>query len=233
MRGKVPRAALRGKTLRIAAWVAGAVLTPVVLFALTGWIGSSIPRNPDWVEPDDGVTIMIGSNGVHTEIAMPIVTPEWDWRATFPASDIIASHRDYTHVAVGWGERVFFLETPTWADVNPLIVVNALTGGEGIIHVAHYVRPAPSDDYRELRITTEEYRILAQSVASQLDPAETRETLPGYSAHDVFYTARGTYHLGNTCNQWTSDQLAAAGVRIGAWSPFPGGVMKWVPDSSD
>jgi hypothetical protein len=49
----------------------------------------------------------------------------------------------------------------------------------------------------------------------------------------VFYTARGTYHIGNTCNQWTSDQLAAAGVRIGTWSPFSGGVMKWVPDAPE
>lgn len=222
---------MRGR--KVALWVAGVVFAPSLLFALAGWVGSSIPRNGDWVEPETGIAILVGSNGVHTEIAMPLVTPERDWRGTFPVSDIIASQRDYTHVAVSWGERQFFLETPTWADVNPLTVVNALTGGEAVLHVAHYVRPAPSHDYREITLRPEEYRQLADRIAAQLAPATTRETLPGYGAHDVFYTATGTYHLGNTCNQWTSDQLAAAGVKIGAWSPFPGGVMKWVPPLPD
>ena len=92
-----------------------------------------------------------------------------------------------------------------------------------------YVRPAHSDDFRPLRISHEDYRALAAQVASQLAPEEDRRTYPGYSEHDVFYDARGTYHLGNTCNQWSSDQLALAGIETGLWTPFPGGVMKWVP----
>ncbi|MCB2083351.1 MAG: DUF2459 domain-containing protein, partial [Sphingomonadaceae bacterium] len=52
----------------------------------------------------------------------------------------------------------------------------------------------------------------------------------GYADYDVFYDAPGTYHLGNTCNQWTSDMLAEAGIKTGWWTPFPGGVMKWVPE---
>ncbi len=204
-----------------------------MLFALAGWVGSSIPRNSDWQEPDPGeqrtVEILIGTNGVHTEIVMPLLTPEHDWRRVFPASDIPASSRAYTHVAVSWGERKFFLETPTWADVNPITVLRAMTGGEGVLHVAHYVRPAPSDDYRVLHLRPHEYAALARTILSDLAPADERETLAGYGANDVFYSARGTYHIANTCNQWTSDQLAAAGVTIGLWSPFPGGVMKWVP----
>ena len=120
------------------------------------------PRNSDWVEPDPReeptVEIMVGHNGIHTEIAMPLVSLEKDWRGTFPASDIEASARPYTHVSVSWGERKFFLETPTWADVNPLTVIGAMFGGEGVLHVAHYVRPAPSEDYRILHLRPEEYR---------------------------------------------------------------------------
>ncbi len=60
-------------------------------------------------------------------------------------------------------------------------------------------------------------------------PIEGRAIHPGYFDHDVFYDAPGTYHLGNTCNQWTSDTLAAAGIRTGLWTPLAGGVMRWVP----
>lgn len=225
------------KALKVARWTATIILASVVLFALSGWVGSMWSRNSNWIEPDPAqeatIPVMVGHNGIHTEIAMPLVTPEKDWRETFPASHVEASMRPYTHVSVSWGERKFFLETPTWADVNPLTVLNAMTGGEGVLHVAHYVRPAPSEDYRILHLRPAEYRALVARIESHLDPLDSREVLGGYGAHDVFYTASGTYHIGNTCNQWTSDQLAAAGVRIGSWSPFPGGVMKWVPDLPD
>ena len=61
-------------------------------------------------------------------------------------------------------------------------------------------------------------------------PAEARQHWPGYASYDTFYEARGRYTMANTCNQWTSDTLAAAGVRTGRWTPFAGGVMKWVEE---
>lgn len=216
--------------LRVLKWGAIALAALLALFAFAGWVGSSIPRNSGWSEPEDGIPILIGSNGVHTEIVMPLVTPQRDWRAVFPASDLGAPERPYTHVAVSWGERAFFLETPRWSDMNPLTALRALVGAQGILHVAHYVRPAASPDYRRITLRADEYARLAEAIADQLAPE--REVIPGYGPHDVFYTNSGTYHLGNTCNQWTSNQLAAAGVKTGAWTPFPGGVMKWVPEAA-
>ena len=224
---------MRGRLFKLGKWLAIALLTPIVLFLLAAWIGAMIPRNGDWVEPDPAeertVPIMIGSNGIHTEIIMPITTEQIDWSAIFSASDVVASDEAYTHVAVGWGERAFFLETPTWRDFKLSTGVNALTGGEGVLHVAHYVRPAPSEDTRVLHLRPQEYADLFAEVFTHLDGPDTRETLRGYGDNDVFYTARGTYHLGNTCNQWTSDRLAAAGVEVGQWTPLPSGVMQWVP----
>ncbi|MEM8725866.1 MAG: TIGR02117 family protein [Pseudomonadota bacterium] len=217
---------------RFARWTGLTLLGLIFAFLLSAWIGSSIPRNGDWDEPDDGVTILVGHNGIHTEIIMPITTEAVDWRAHFPMTDIDDSSRDYTHVGVSWGERSFFLETPTWADLSLLTAIGALTGGDGLIHAAYYVRPAPAADFRELTIRPEEYRKLIDQVTRDLVPPEDRKTYGGYSTHDVFYDARGTYHLGNTCNQWTSDRLSAAGIETGLWTPLPGGVMKWVPRPS-
>lgn len=206
------------------------LLAPPLLFALTAWIGSSIPRNSDWEEPAEGVEIMIGSNGIHTEIIMPIADEAHDWSATFPVSDIKDPAQPYTHVAISWGEKAFFLETPTWSDLDLGVAAGAMTGGDPIYHVAWYVRPAPADDFRPLTITRSQYGALVASITSQLAPAGDRANYPGYSRHDTFYDATGTYHLGNTCNQWTSDRLAAAGIKTGWWTPLPGGVMKWVPE---
>jgi len=208
---------------RALAWLA----LIIGLFMLGGWVGSTVPRNSSWTEPADGIPIMIETNGIHTAIVVPLVTPQKDWRVDFPVADIAGPDRGYTHVSISWGERSVFLETPTWADLSPSAAVRAAIGSEGLLHVAHYVRPAPSETARVVLLRPTEYASLVAAIEHQVKPATHRTTHPGYEDWDVFYSAPGTYHLGNTCNQWTSDQLAAAGVKVGWWTPFAGGVMKW------
>jgi uncharacterized protein (TIGR02117 family) len=205
------------------------LLLAAALYALAGWVGSSIPRNGAWREPHDGVEILVETNGVHTALVLPLVTPEKDWRSEFPAADLALPDRPYTHVSLSWGEREVFLNTPTWWDLKPTTVLRIVgIGGDGMLHVAHYVRPAPSDSERPLRLTRGEYRRLVAAIERTL-PARPRIRHPGYDSWDVFYDAPGSYTVSNTCNQWTSDRLAEAGVRTGWWTPFAGGVMKWVP----
>ncbi|OYW44628.1 MAG: hypothetical protein B7Z08_09295 [Sphingomonadales bacterium 32-68-7] len=208
------------------------MLTGVVLahlaFLLAAWIGSSIPRNSGWQEPREGIEIMVETNGIHTALVLPLVTPEKDWRGDFPTSDIALPDLPYTHVSISWGEREVFLNTPTWLDLRPSTVLRIVGfGGEGLLHVAHYVRPAPSDSARPLMLTRAEYRRLVASIERSLSKS-SRVRYPGYGPQDVFYDAPGTYTATNTCNQWTGDRLADAGVRIGRWTPLAGGVMKWI-----
>ena len=211
-----------------AAIVLGLILA-FALFVLAGWIGSSIPRHSDWRPTPSGVTIMVGTNGVHTELVLPLVTSEKDWRAVFPASDLAQPDRPYSHVAISWGERQVFLDTPTWWDLRAGTVLRVVgLGGEGLLHVAHYVRPAPSATERPLTLSHAEYRGLVSAIERALPP-RPRIRHPGYGPQDVFYDAPGRYTATHTCNQWTSDMLAQAGVRTGWWTPFAGGVMKWAP----
>lgn len=217
------------RALRIAGKALAWLALAAALFVLAGWVGSSIPRNRDWTEPADGTEIMVETNGVHTAIVMPLVTPQKDWRSNFPAADLPGPPRPYTHVSVSWGEREVFLDTPRWKDLSLATASRAATGGDGLLHVAHYVRPAPSATARALRLRPDEYRRLVAAIEAQVLPPGQRRRYPGYEDWDVFYSAPGRYHLGNTCNQWISDTLAAAGVKTGWWTPFAGGVMKWVP----
>ncbi|MBX9898624.1 MAG: DUF2459 domain-containing protein [Qipengyuania sp.] len=225
------------QALRALAWLAGGLVAAIVLVLLAGWLGSAVPRNAEWIEPpadEPGVVeIMVGTNGVHTEIVMPLVTPAKDWRAIFPAADVPASGRPYTHVAVSWGEREVFLDTPTWSELRPATALKAMIGGDALLHVAHYVRPAPGPDNRPLRLSAAQYARLVQRIEAAVPPADRRARYRGYADWDVFYDAPGRYRWNNTCNQWTSDTLAAAGVRTGWWTPFAGGVMKWLPPAAE
>ncbi len=219
--------------MRTAARIAGKVFAwfalAIGVFMLAAGVGSTIPRNAGWEAPDDGVTIMVETNGIHTGIVMPLVTPQHDWRDRFPATDLAAPDAPYTHISVSWGERAVFLETPNWSDLKLSSALRAAIGSEGLLHVAHYIRPAPGKYHRELVLRPAEYARLVAEIERQAAAPADRKLYAGYAEYDVFYTARGTYHLGNSCNQWTADRLAAAGVKTGWWTPFPGGVMKWVP----
>ncbi|WP_114520126.1 TIGR02117 family protein [Altererythrobacter sp. ZODW24] len=221
---------LSQKLARTLKWLVAGLATVATLFLLTAWIGSAIPRNSDWAQPSTGVEIMVETNSVHTALVLPLVSDAKDWRSEFPASDVDAAHLPYTHVSISWGEREVFLNTPTWSDLSPMTALRIVgVGGEGLLHIAHYVRPAPSDDLRPMRITDEQYRQLVAEIERSIGRNPERKSYPGYNAQDVFYDAPGEYSVTNTCNQWTSNTLAAAGIKTGWWTPLAGGVMKWVP----
>ncbi|MBO6769435.1 MAG: DUF2459 domain-containing protein [Erythrobacter sp.] len=220
-------------------WLAGLVALPVALvaiFLLTAWIGSSIPRNAGWTEPEEGITIMVETNGVHTGIVMPVVSPVKDWRTTFPsAGQARFDGQMPTHVAIGWGEKEVFLNTPTWGDLKLSTALRiALFGGEGLMRVGHYVRPATSEYHRPLTLRREEYARLVEQVEAALPPlaaGETRVTYDSFERGARNYDALGRYTLTNTCNQWVGDVLAHAGIEMGLWTPLAGGVMRWIPDA--
>ncbi len=202
----------------------------VVLFFLTGWIGSSIPRNGETPAIADGVTIMVETNGTHTGIVMPVVTAQKDWRETFPSAIIRPDGRIPTHIAIGWGEREVFLNVPTWGDLKASTALRiAIMGGEPVMRVSHYVRPAPSDTHRPVTISREAYDRLVTAIEASLPPAEApREILRGTNPADAYYHATGSYTLAYTCNNWVGDMLAEADIQMGWWTPFAGGVMKWI-----
>lgn len=213
-------------TLRLLA----AFFSIIVIFLLSAWIGSMIPRNADWKQPDSGIDIMVETNGVHTAIIVPLVTAQKDWRPDFPVSEIDDRDRPYTHLSISWGERDVFLNTPTWSDLSPLTVLRIIAlGGDGLLHVSHYVQPRPGKYIRGFRISADEYRLLVQQIEASMPRRDTRKRYHGYTTHDVFYDAPFRYTVFNTCNQWTSNTLAAAGIRTGYWTPFAGGVMHSLP----
>lgn len=218
-------------------WLTTLVALPpaaLALFLLAAWIGSSLPRNADWTPPAAGITIMVETNGIHTGIVMPVNTPVKDWRETFPsAGRPRADGQMPTHVAIGWGEKEVFLNTPTWADLEARTALRiALQGGDGLMRVGHYVHPAPSEYHRPLRLRPAEYARLVERIEAALPPlapGETRRTYRSFEQGARNYDALGRYTLANTCNQWVGDTLAHAGIAMGRWTPLAGGVMKWVP----
>lgn len=230
----------RRSAFRLAGGLIAAPLVILLLYLIAAWIGSSIPRNSGWQQADEGVAIMVETNGFHTGIVMPVISEVKDWRDTFPAAGMPrADGRMPTHIAIGWGEKDVFLNTPTWADLKPGTVFRILfSGGDGLMRVHYYAWPQPSDNHRPLVLRRDEYARLVAGIEASLPPlpaGQPRISYDSYEAGANNYDALGRYTMIHTCNQWVSDRLAQAGIKTGYWTPLEGGVMKWVepPQSVD
>lgn len=223
--------------LRTGARLAAAAIAGLAALSLgygtAGMIGGSVPSNAGWTQPEAGMRIYIQSNGIHTGIVMPMVGGGEDWRDLARPEDLRdPRYARYSHVSFGWGDRSFYLETPTWADLKPLTVLAAATGSERtVMHVDHLPEPRVDADTRAITLRPEEYRRLAAFIRASF--REDRGQRPahqfGYGDYDAFYDARGRYSAIRTCNAWTGEALRHAGVRVGAWTPFPVTVLGWFP----
>ncbi|MBS0479012.1 MAG: TIGR02117 family protein [Proteobacteria bacterium] len=200
----------------------------VLAYAAAGLIGGSIPANARWVEPRDGIRIFVEDNGIHTGIVMPVAAAGVDWRSTFPGNDLAdPRYAGFDHIAVGWGDRAFYIGTPAWSDINPVLVLRAAIGSSRtVLHVEHVPRPPANNAAREIVLTPDQYRRLAAFVRDALGPGGM--VAGGYGSGDAFYDARGAYSAIPTCNEWTGRALRHAGVRVGAWTPFPVTVTAWL-----
>jgi len=224
--------------LRGLRWLGGllaAILTIAALYGLAGWIGSSVPRNAGWAEPESGITIMVETNGTHTGIVVPVVSAEKDWRETFPSAARRRTDAQLpTHLAIGWGEREVFLEVPTWGDLRAATALRIATiGGDSVMRVSHYVRPRTDDYLRPVRLSPAQYRRLVSAIEAKLAPSSPGDAhieLKDTYGPDIYYEARGSYTMLNNCNSWVGDALANAGLKMGRWTPFAGGVMKWIAE---
>lgn len=205
-------------------WIIAVPPALVVLYAAAGAIGGLVPANRDWREARAGVRIYIEDNGIHTGIVLP--AGRWG-DLIRPGHFADPRYARHGWRSFGWGDRAFYVETPTWSDVRPLTVLRAAIGSERtVMHVDAVPEPRVGDGVRAVTLSADEYaRLLAFVRASFAGGAPVH----GYGAWDAFYPARGTYSAVRTCNAWTGEALRHAGVRMGAWTPFPSTVMRWLP----
>jgi len=192
-----------------------------IVFALFGMIFSC-----GSIDAKQEVTIFIRSNGVHTDICMPTVTDQKDWLTSIDISDY-QDQRHTEYIAIGWGDKGFFLDTPTWAELKASTAINAVfLPSPTAMHVEFLAQPQNSETIREVKISKKAYRRLIQFVESTFMLKENHPILipgHGYGLTDNFYEAHGSYHLFNTCNVWTNDAMKSASIPTSIFSIFPEG----------
>jgi uncharacterized protein (TIGR02117 family) len=204
-----------------------AILAVPLAYMLAALVGSIVPVNRGWNEPDEGITVYIANNGVHADIVMPVRAGGLDWAPLVPKSDFAAPSAEARWVAFGSGEERVYLDTPEWRDIELGTIWSALSGGRRVMHVEWVSNPEYVD--RAIRLRPEEYRRLWAAVRSDFErDAKGKPKLidhPGYGRSDAFYWATGKANAVFTCNAWAASRLRIAGVETSLWPPFVQGLV--------
>lgn len=216
----------------------GKVLLYIVFFfAVYVSAGLLIPfipvnANKDYRSPND-LTIYFTTNGVHTDIVMPVKNQWMDWTQYLKYSDTDLKDTTYPYVGVGWGDKGFYLQTPTWADLKFSVAFKAMTGlSSSAMHATFYKDIFRDSSTVALNISKEDYADLVAYIVNSFDLDEHGNSIhipsvnDGYGNMDAFYEAKGSYHLFRTCNTWANGALKAAHQKAAIWTLLKDGIFR-------
>lgn len=202
----------------------------VAIYAMMAFGLSRITVNND-VQPANEVDIYILTNGVHTDIVVPVNNIQIDWSEFIKYQNTIANNTSLQWLAFGWGNRKFYLETPTWADLKVSTAFEAAGGiGSSAMHTTFYSSLRESESCKKISISHNQYNQLITYLKNsfKLDDDQHPIVIPtnaNYGNDDAFYEAEGSYSLFHTCNTWTNNALKAADQKASLWTPMDTGIF--------
>lgn len=204
--------------------------TFVIVYVLVA-IGLSritVNSNPSSVSQD--VSIYILSNGVHTDIVVPVKNEIYDWSSQIKFENTLSKDSTAAFLAIGWGDKGFYLNTPTWGDLKFSTAFKAVTGlSSSAMHCTFYHQLNENKKCKRILISAQEYKELVVYITKSFKVSEHAfekiETNSIYGKNDAFYEAIGSYNLFYTCNTWANNALKAAHQKAAFWTPYEEGIF--------
>lgn len=173
--------------------------------------------------------IYVQSNGVHTDVTLPVSDTNMNWLSFIPHKDFPTAS-DFEFITFGWGDKGFYLDTPNWSDLKiSTALYAACLPSPTAMHVSYSSEPETTTFRKKVFIDQEGYIKLIAYIKKSFQLKNNSVQLikhKSYTYNDNFYEANHSYHLFRTCNRWTNSALKTAGVKTGIFALFPKGIMK-------
>jgi uncharacterized protein (TIGR02117 family) len=174
--------------------------------------------------PAGPVALAILANPFHSDLVFPVTGNGVDW------AELFGLPPEAHTVAIGWGNRRFYMETPQLADLKLGTVAVALTGtGDSVLHIQWFSGVPTGDEVHVLNVTPAQASALALYVAGFATKDASGHVArfdASYGPDDAFYAASGRWSPILTCNEWLGRGLRAARIRTGIWTPFADGILR-------
>ena len=220
-----------GKILKTLFFIILSIFLFVVVYLLSETILSKITTNYSKNENLD-YEIFIKSNGVHTDVVLPIKSDVINWFDFFSFEDTLSKRDDFLYISIGWGDKGFYLDTPEWKDLKFSTAFNAAFWlGDSAMHTTFYDKMTLGEDCKKVNMNLEEYQKLIVYIKQSFDldknnKVELIKTDAVYGDSDSFYEAKGSYSLFFTCNTWAASALKAANKEAPLWTATQQGIFR-------
>lgn len=218
------------KIVKAAKYTGVGLLSAVALYGVGALVLSVIPVGPRSTPEPGDIEAYVLSNGVHTDIVVPVRTRQIDWSRTIPYTDTPAADTSRQYIGFGWGDKGFYLETPTWADLKLSTAIRAMFWlSSSAMHTTFHYQPAVGPHCVKVYLSEAEYARLIRFIENSFRPDAHGQIqhISGhsYGRYDAFYEARRVYNLFYTCNTWANEALKTSGQRASLWTPADGGIF--------
>lgn len=205
------------------------IVSFVVLFFSSEFILSRLSSSHN-LDKNATHFLFLKSNGVHTDIVLKLDKELFDFESLFSFDDTLSKRDNFNFIAIGWGDKGFYLDTPTWAELKPSTALIATLGiGQSAFHITYYDSMSEDELTIKVPITTKQYLSIVESLKENLllnnGRAINIKTSAQYGQNDAFYEAKGSYSMFFTCNTWTNNTLKKATLPSALWLVFDRGIF--------
>jgi len=202
----------------------------LLIYAILIFFTSIISVNENNESIDKNIPIYILSNGVHTDIVLPLKNEIKDWSTEILYTNTKAKDSTLQNLAFGWGDKGFYLNTPTWADLKASTAAKAVTGlSSSAMHVTFYGNLKENESCKKFFISESQYQqmiaYIENSFSLDTENKIQRIGTHSYGKHDIFYEAKGSYNLFYTCNTWANQALKAGNQKAALWTVLDKGIF--------
>ncbi|SIT96567.1 conserved hypothetical protein [Epilithonimonas bovis DSM 19482] len=210
----------------------GFLLGVVFLYVILALLLPLIPINAKKTTDPKVVELYILTNGVHTDLVLPVRTSQIDWSQKLPFKNTKGQKTDFRYIAFGWGDKGFYLDTPTWSQLKFSTAFKAAFWlSDSAMHCTYYKQMKEGNDCKKMMLTEQQYQDLIQFIDSRFDKDAAGHyilvpTIAVYGDDDAFYDAKGSYNFTYTCNTWANDGLKVAGQKAALWTATDFGIFR-------
>ncbi|MCP2026034.1 uncharacterized protein (TIGR02117 family) [Flavobacterium sp. HSC-32F16] len=218
------------KSFKFLGWTIFGIFSFLVLYVVSVYLISKITvnSNADLIKQQRTVPIYILSNGVHTDIVVPVKNEIKDWRNQIQFNQTQSKDSLMNYIGFGWGDKGFYLDTPEWSDLKASTALKAAFGvSSSAMHTTFFKQLKEGDDCKRILISEENYQNLVNYISNSFSDPIHPQWIEGhsYGKKDAFYEAKGSYSLFYTCNTWANNALKAANQKASLWTVYDKGIF--------
>ena len=136
----------------------------VVLYGVLCLLLPLIPISAEKTTEPKTITIYLLSNGMHTDLVLPTQNDFIDWTTKVSPNDTKGKIKG-DWLAFGWGDKGFYLNIPTWADLKFSTAVKAAFWmSDSAMHTTYLGGTEGYEKVAQLSLTAAQYKRLVSYI---------------------------------------------------------------------